>query len=224
MSNWRKRVRRLFVTPRKTLRSVDAYALWAKDYPPIAHNILMQIEQNALESLMPDMTDTVVLDLACGTGRYGLLAQSCGATKVIGIDNSFAMLQAAQLEHRFQADMPVLPFSEQQFDVILCGLAIGHYPQILPILREISRILKPDGLVLISDFHPYQYLSGARRTFRADNGVVYDVEHYPHLISQILQDCQSVGLIIDKILEPGLNSEDDKSKAPIVIVYRMRKA
>ena len=62
----------------KTLSSLDAYAQWASTYPPHAHNVLMEAEQAAMTSLFPPMSGKIVLDLACGTGRYGLLAQNAG--------------------------------------------------------------------------------------------------------------------------------------------------
>src|SRR5437764_64541 len=86
------RLKRLI--PLRTLRSLEAYALWAPCYPPYAHNGLMEIEQAAMLRLMPTLTDRVVLDLACGTGRYGRIATQAGAAQVVGVDNSVPMLEA----------------------------------------------------------------------------------------------------------------------------------
>ena len=160
-----KFLRRLFRRPPRTLTSLQAYAKWAATYAAHAHNPLMQVEQGAMLQLLPDLHDKTVLDLACGTGRYGLLAWERGASQVVGLDNSHAMLKAAQLQPVARASTEALPLATASVDVVLCGLALGHLPQIAPSLHEISRVLQPGGTALISDFHPFQYLSGARRTF-----------------------------------------------------------
>src|SRR5258708_38485681 len=77
-----------------TLDSTAAYALWAASYPPHAHNQIMTLEQAAMLRLMPTLAGRTVLDLACGTGRYSLIAREAGAAPVIGTDNTTPMLQA----------------------------------------------------------------------------------------------------------------------------------
>ena len=52
----------------------EAYARWAPSYPAEAHGGYMAVEQEAMLRLLPDLTGAVVLDLACGTGRYAKLA------------------------------------------------------------------------------------------------------------------------------------------------------
>ncbi|MFN8447416.1 MAG: hypothetical protein U0521_02160 [Anaerolineae bacterium] len=44
---------------------LDAYALWAANYPPEVHNPLMEAEQTAMLDPMPSLAGQVVLDLAC---------------------------------------------------------------------------------------------------------------------------------------------------------------
>ncbi|MEO8611431.1 MAG: class I SAM-dependent methyltransferase [Chloroflexota bacterium] len=201
----------------QTLNSLDAYAQWATTYPPHAHNVLMEAEQIAMTSLFPSMTGKVVLDLACGTGRYGLLAQESGAKTVLGLDNSPAMLLASPLSNRALATTEAVPLSDKSVDVILCGLALGHLPRLAPSIGEIARVLKPGGVALVSDFHPFIFLNGARRTFTAPDGKTYAVEHYAHLYSAYQSAASDSGLHIEAVLEPC------RDAAPIVIVYKFIK-
>ena len=201
----------------KTLASLDAYAQWAATYPPHAHNALMEAEQVAMTSLFPILTGKIVLDLACGTGRYGLLAQASGAKTVLGLDNSPAMLLASPLTRRALATTEAIPLSNNAVDVILCGLALGHLPRLAPSIGEIARVLKPGGCALVSDFHPFIFLNSARRTFTAPDGNTYAVEHYAHLYSDYHRAAADSGLRIDAVLEPRRDS------APIVIVYKFVK-
>lgn len=207
------------VLPKDTpqLSSVEAYALWAKSYPAQAHNKLMQIEQTSMLQLMPSMAHKVVLDLACGTGRYGKIAEEAGADYVIGFDNSIDMLKKCILSQTTSASTENIPLADNTVDTIVCGLALGHLPTIDPSLREMSRVLKQGGEMLISDFHPYQFLSGARRTFSVDN-TTYQVEHHVHQLSDYFKIGQQYGLVLEAIEEPIY--QDDM---PVVLVLKFSK-
>jgi malonyl-CoA O-methyltransferase len=213
----RKLARRWLRRPLRTLPSLDAYALWAANYPPQAHNALMEIEQKAMLELLPPLDGRVVLDLACGTGRYGLIAQQRGAAQVIGLDNSLPMLVGNSLHGRGQATTEVIPLKSASIDVVLCGLALGHLPSVEASMREIGRVLKPGGAALVSDVHPFVALNGAQRTFAAPDGKVYAVEHHAHLYADMHRAAAAAGLAVDALREPTLNG------APVVVVYQFRR-
>jgi malonyl-CoA O-methyltransferase len=202
------------------LPSQAAYALWAAQYPAAAHNRLMELEQAALLALLPPLTAKIVLDLACGTGRYAQLAQVRGASMVIGCDNSLPMLTAGKLPHTALAPLAALPLKGDSIDVIVCGLAVGHVPALDVPLREMARVLKVGGMALVSDFHPFQALSGGQRTFRVGKQT-FAVEHHIHLYSDYLRSTQAVGLQITAVAEPLL---PDVSPAPVVLVLQLTKS
>lgn len=213
----RDSLRRLLKRPPRTLSSLDAYALWAANYPPEVHNPLMEAEQTAMLDLMPPLAGQVVLDLACGTGRYGVLAREQGALRVVEIDNSPAMLAANRLRDRVQATTEAIPLKSGSVDTVLCGLALGHLPRLQPTMDEVARVLKPGGAALVSDVHPSVALGGGQRTFRGSDGRLYAVEHYPHLYADYQRTATQVGLVIDRMLEPTLNN------TPVVIALRFYK-
>lgn len=201
--------------PISTLQSQTAYAQWAKNYPPHAHNLLMQLEQDAMLQLMPDVSVARVLDLAGGSGRYGLIAQEKGANWVIETDNSLPMLAINPLVRRAAASMLALPFADASFDGVICALAIGHISELEAAISEIARVLRHGGWALISDFHPFAFLNGAKRTFTGTDGKTYAVEHYAHLYSDMLSTATRLGLVIEAIEEPKVEG------TPVVIIYRM---
>lgn len=215
----RRLIQRLKRRSHQALGSRDAYAKWAQYYPPMPHNLLMEIEQQAMLSLIPPLSNKRVLDLASGTGRYGLIAQSQHADFVVGVDDSFEMIMRSSLPNALVGSMTQIPFANDRFDVVLCGLAVGHHANLEVILCEISRVLTTGGQALISDFHPFQYLSGARRTFIV-NDTEYEVEHYPHLYQTFHQTSARAGLVIEAIQEPVIHGQT----IPVVIVYRLIKA
>lgn len=204
----------------RTLPSLSAYERWAATYPPHAHNALMELEQATMFSMLPPLVGLSILDLACGTGRYALLARERGAKWVVGVDNSAAMLRAAPASfHRAQATSEAIPLASNSMDGILCGLALGHLRQIEPTIREIGRVLKPDGWALISDVHSAVVRKGAQRTFTAPDGKVYAVEHHVHSADDYATAARDAGLRVDRLAEPTLEGSID----PVVLVMRLAK-
>lgn len=212
-------LRRLPSRPRETLSSLDAYARWAATYPPRAHNALMEAEQAAMLDLLPPVAGRRVLDLASGTGRYGLIAWERGARLLLALDNSPEMLRANPLPRRVQSTVEAVPFASASIDVILCGLALGHLSDLSGSMLEIGRVLRPGGVVLISDVHPFLFLGGAQRTFNV-GGHSYAVEHHVHLFADYHAAAVPAGLVLDSVREPAL---DTPPRVPVVIVYRFTK-
>jgi ubiquinone/menaquinone biosynthesis C-methylase UbiE len=113
-----------------------------------------------------------VLDIGCGTGTLAIVAKrQVGATgRVLGIDASPAMIARASskaakagIDVSFKnAVAEALPFPEAQFDVVLSTLMLHHLPRKVRELcaREIRRVLKPQGRVLVVDFGVPQRKSG----------------------------------------------------------------
>jgi ubiquinone/menaquinone biosynthesis C-methylase UbiE len=211
-----------------TLSSLDAYERWAEQYPPHAHNALMQAEQNAMMKLCPSLAGKRVLDLACGSGRYGLIALSQGAAVTVGLDNSAAMLKQNQHFACALSTTEKIPLASGSVDIVLCGMALGHLKGVEASLFEIGRVLKRGGCALISDFHPFIFLNGQQRTFTAPDGQTFAVEHYVHLYADYHRAGQTAGLKIDAVLEPRLGQEadvrfaeaDTRTGTPVIISYR----
>lgn len=147
------------------LSNAEAYDLWAASYPPVPHNPLMRAEQEALLALCPDVTGRRVLDLACGSGRYGVTLRERGAAFVVGTDLSGAMLACAPLALRVRADMMKLPFAAASFDLVISGLAVGHADDLDVWMAGVARVLAPGGHCVYSDFHPDAARAGMKRSF-----------------------------------------------------------
>lgn len=211
----------------------DAYARWAPGYAAEAHNPLMELEQAALLPLLPPVAGRRVLDLACGSGRY--LARLAGhtrgepgagsAARLVGADLSAAMLaRAAALPvSLLRADLRRLPLAASSFDLIVCGLAVGHVAALATAVAEMARVLAPGGTLVYSDFHPFATLAGLKRTFTGADGRSYAVEHYLHLYADHQAACQAAGLTIDAVREPTVEFAHPWRGRPAVLVLRARK-
>lgn len=210
-----------FARRRNTVaESVDpqaAYAMWAPTYPPRPHNQLMEIEQQTILSLLPDLTGMTVLDAGCGTGRYLHQLRALGA-KPIGLDLSAAMLaRARDVTPRIaRADICALPIDSMSVDVILCGLALGDVPHLELALAEMGRVLRPGGCVVYSVVHPAGADAGWSRTFDA-GGRQVAINGYWHSADEHRQACRAAGLRVTAWQEPLLREAPD---LPAVLVVR----
>jgi len=104
-----------------------------------------------------------VLDLGCGTGALTLRAAQKGA-KVKGIDINPQMLEIAQKEVVKKNLLQNVTLSEigvaelgneksKSYDVVMSGLCFSELTEseLIFTLKEINRILKPGGLLLVAD-------------------------------------------------------------------------
>jgi len=204
---------------------LDAYARWASAYAPEAHNPLMQLEEQAVQELLPDLAGRRWLDLACGSGRYLKRLAPAATGRVVGLDFSRPMLaRAADLgQPLVQADLLGLPLAAGSFDLIVCGLAVGHIADLSGSLSEMARVLAAGGVLVYSDFHPFGALLGWKRTFRAADGAHYAARHHIHLYEAHQAACQAAGLRIEAVREPRIAIDHPYRGYPAVLVIRAVK-
>jgi SAM-dependent methyltransferase len=93
-----------------------------------------------------------ILDAGCGTG-YLLNYVAGEKTRGFGVDISPDAIKVAQnisKLHRFlQADLVHLPFKSNYFDKIICFNVIEHVKAQKKVLKEIKRILRRGGILII---------------------------------------------------------------------------
>jgi SAM-dependent methyltransferase len=131
----------------------------------------------------------VVVDLGCGGGLDVLLAaKRVGPTgKVIGIDMTPDMIQrakagAAQVGatnvefHLAQIDQ--LPLSDESVDCVISNCVINLVPDKSQAFREILRVLKPGGRLVVSDIALKQPLP---------DEIVHDIQAYVGCIAGAIQ-------------------------------------
>ena len=119
--------------------------------------------KQAMIELLPPVEHGEFLDLACGTGTLTRAIKSAVPDGTVrGIDGDRDMLARAQ-ENAVTADLEVeydhglaqqLPYAEDTFDVVTSSLFFHHLTNEgkRAAFREIRRVLKPSGTVLIADW------------------------------------------------------------------------
>jgi SAM-dependent methyltransferase len=106
-----------------------------------------------------------VLDIGCGSGRHTAEAYRCNGITAIGADRNREDLAAARDRLAYHdrlkvhgggawclaaADALALPFRDQVFDVIVCSEVLEHILDHQRAMREIVRVLKPGGALVVS--------------------------------------------------------------------------
>jgi SAM-dependent methyltransferase len=98
-----------------------------------------------------------ILDVGSGAGQIlgHLLKEAPADATVIGADLSHRMLSRARNRLKTKrasfvaADVTRLPFADETFDCVTCGWVIEHLPDPEPGLREMRRVLRPGGSLLL---------------------------------------------------------------------------
>lgn len=137
----------------------DAYGRIARWYDTIFDSMNAGLRAVGKKMFAPSEGMTV-LDVGCGTGSHLLAYQKAGC-EVYGIDMSPAMLKIAQKKlgdqaKLYQGDASKMPYDDDLFDLITTTLTLHEMaPETRDaVLGEMKRTLKPDGRLLLIDFHP----------------------------------------------------------------------
>ena len=132
--------------------------------------------------------DWVAGDLGCGTGQVSAaLAPFVG--RVIAVDSSAAMLQAAK--RRLAAfdnvdlrrgELEALPIDDDRLDVAVLMLVLHHVPEPEQAVKEVARVLKPGGRIIVGDMLPHD-----REGYRQQMGHVwlgFSDEHVARMLTE----------------------------------------
>lgn len=113
-----------------------------------------------------------VLDVACGEG-YGSHYLAQRAASVVGVDVDAATVEHAAATYRHpalrycQGDCTAIPLDDNSVDVVVSFETIEHHDQHQPMMEELKRVLRPDGLLIISspDKHEYSDKTGYQNPY-----------------------------------------------------------
>jgi len=137
--------------------------------------------------------DKVVLDIACGTGYGSYILRGAGAKKVVGMDTSIETIEFAKNKYQSRelefkvGNILYIDFPESSFEVITCFETIEHVQNQNKALEELKRVLKPDGLLIISS--PNRKLTSPCKSLHEQpDNLFHTIEYTANEFNSVLND------------------------------------
>ena len=147
-------------------RAHREFSGWAKSYDSHWLNrFLFEPSHAMLIKELAAVSPGRVLDIGCGTGV--LLARLAErGWRAVGLDLCEPMLHEARprLDGWSGAvslavgDSEHVPFQGRTFDAVTCANSFHHYPHHEAVVREMYRVLRPGGVLLLLDGWPDQFI------------------------------------------------------------------
>jgi ubiquinone/menaquinone biosynthesis C-methylase UbiE len=191
-----------------------AYRLWAETYDDPG-NPIIALEQPVVWSLLESIPPGRALDAACGTGRHARQLVTLGHD-VLGIDLTPEMVRRAAEnvpEATFlEGDLRAIPADNEHFDLAVCALALAHLPELCAPLRELARVLRPSGRLIVSVMHPFQALLGWQAPFADARGERRFAREHLHTHADYLTAFRAAGISVRDCVEPALTEEQVRTK------------
>src|SRR5207249_1549358 len=101
-----------------------------------------------------------------------------------------------------------LPFADAMFDRVVCGLVIDHIADLDGLSREMRRVCRPDGFVVVSVMHPAMMLRGVQARFRDPaSGQEIRPASCTHQLSNYVMAAVGAGFALDQLSEQAVTEE-----------------
>ena len=184
--------------------NAEHYDQWFEEHGPI-----YQAELSALRRLMPDVENAI--EIGVGTGRF---AVPLGIA--MGVEPSAHMAKIAEQRGITvtQAYGEDLPFPDRTFDLALLVTVLCFIDDVSTVLREVGRILKPDGYILIGMIDPTSPLGQSYEIHKASS-TFYREAHF-HTVDEIVDLLQQFGFQDFEFCQTVFQSEPNTPEASII--------
>jgi malonyl-CoA O-methyltransferase len=188
------------------------YDRWAEFYDA-EDNPLVLLEERQIGPLVGDVAGLAVADIGCGTGRHALRWAAAGA-QVTAVDFSQAMLRRARAKPGAEAITFVrhdlakpFPLESAAFDRVCCCLVLDHIAELDGFFRELRRLCRPKGRVIISVMHPAMSLKGVQARFiEPGSGRRISPASHAHQMSDYLMAAVQAGLRLEHVSEYAVDA------------------
>ena len=129
------------------------------------------LEHRLIFRLTGPLENQSVLDAGCGDGTLARAAVREGAARVYGCDLDPRMVEKARGGAHTEglaidlavARLQALPFPDDTFDVVTCITVLAFIPDARQAVREMARVLRPGGCLVIGDLGKWSTWAVRRR-------------------------------------------------------------
>lgn len=191
----------------------DSFAADYEDHAATApYNALY--DRPAMLDLIGDVEDKYVLDAGCGPGIYVAELIERGA-EVLGCDASGQMIELARARVGDTAELRVHSLDEpfdwvedESIDVAVGALVYHYINDRQGFLREIYRMLRPDGVFVISTHHPtgdWHRLGGSYFTVEPVTetwSTGWEITAWRMPLTRLTAEFTEAGFLIERLVEP----------------------
>ena len=143
------------MSQRQSSRSRRYYDTFSEIYEAERHRGYHRwLDTRSSALLRPHLPGARVLEVGCGTGLI-LREVAPMAKHAVGLDLSFGMLSPAQQRGLdvVQASATEIPFADGVFDLVYSFKVLAHVPDIATAVREMVRVTRPGGRLLLEFYN-----------------------------------------------------------------------
>jgi 2-polyprenyl-3-methyl-5-hydroxy-6-metoxy-1,4-benzoquinol methylase len=150
----------------------DANAEWWDDHIGDGNDFQVLLIEPATERVLRPQKGDLILDIACGAGRFARRMAELGA-RVVALDHSARFIRRARrrtrsaaVEYRVldAADRKAfLSLGKRRFDKAVCTMALMDMPVVEPLMSALREVLKPGAAFVFSVIHPCFHSAGVQR-------------------------------------------------------------
>lgn len=171
-------------------------------------------DRPAVLGLLGDIAGRRILDVGCGSGLYAEELVERGA-EVIGFDASTRLIDHARKRIGIHADLrvhdlrdPLDWLSDGSIDDAVMALVLHHLEDPVFALREVHRVLRPGGRLIVSTVHPIADWRQFGGSYFIDEWIEdswnagWDVRFRRAPLSAWSKDIREAGFLIDRLVEP----------------------
>jgi ubiquinone/menaquinone biosynthesis C-methylase UbiE len=201
----------------RTARQYDAMAtVYAADNSTSPYNAFY--ERPATIAILGKVDGLRILDVGCGAGLLTTWLVDQGAA-VTAMDVSPAMLDLARRCVGGRAELVLadlaapLPFETASFDIVVASLVLHYVRDWEAALREIRRVLSPNGVVVFSTHHPtMDWLVSSPEDYFAVKQVTetwtigdrgFEVSFWRRPLTAMCDAIAGAGFVIERLVEPA---------------------